>query len=606
MFKKILTVFIGSMAAIWISAGVMLVLFIMFIGAIMGDAGPKPVHKHSILHLDLSGTYNEYRQKPDIQDAIMNDGDQPKELDKVLEAIGLAADDPHIDCIFIDCAGSGMGYASRQELVEALADFKKSGKKIYAYGDNYTQGDYYVASTADRLVVNPVGMVDIHGIASNIPFFKTLLDRLGVTVQVMKVGRFKSAVEPFIATEPSEASRLQTRVYIDAIWNNISATIAANRGVKPDDVSMWADSLLMTADVQTLLDNKVVDEAKYRRQFEDELRALTEVDPGDDLRLVSASEYIDSDPHSRIAAVKRKLKEEFTNEGYFAVLYAVGDIVDQGNEGIVGGEMVSEITRLADDDDVKGLVMRVNSGGGSAFASEQIWEALQYFKSKGKPFYVSMGDYAASGGYYISCGADRIYCDENTLTGSIGIFGMIPCVQGLLTGHIGIDIADISTGPNANFPSITKPMTDEQKQAMQRYVERGYDLFTSRVAECRGMPQDSVFAIAEGRVWDGATALRIGLVDKMGGIDMAIADMAKALKMSADNYASFPQIELSPIEEIIMSASQSSPEMQQAMSAAVPRIEGLDETTARKALRTIKQMRDMGAVQARMETVTLY
>ena len=606
MFKKILSAFLGSMAAIWISAIVIFFLFIMMIGAVVGDSGTVKVSEHSILHLDLSGVIDEKFEKVNVQEVLMGGGEMPQHLDEYLEALDVAAGDPNIDGVFVDCGGSVMGYAAREELAAAIARFKKSGKWVYAYADSYTQGDYYVACGADKVVLNPVGMVDVHGVGSNIPFFKTLLDKLGVEVQVLKVGEFKSAVEPFILTEPSEPSRRQTEVYTGAIWNNIATTIAANRKVEKTVVDAWADSVMLTVGAEELLEARVVDELKYRRQAEEELRSRVGIDKTADLPLVTPADYLASDPRVRVPRKEDSAKNA-DNDGYFAVLYAVGDIVDAGKEGIVGPRMVSQIVDLADDAEVKGLVLRVNSGGGSAFASEQIWEALEYFKSTGKPFYVSMGDYAASGGYYISCGADEIYCDANTLTGSIGIFGVIPCVKELLNDKVGVNIATIGTGPNVSFPSMVEPMSPEQRRSMQGYIERGYKLFTSRVAESRKLPIDSVLTIAEGRVWAGNDALAIGLVDKIGGVDDAIAAMAAKLNMSADNYVSYPEVKMTAVEELVLNAAGAdmTAAVRDSYAEALPEIEGVDVATVARYMRMLRRVKEMGNIQARMETVSL-
>lgn len=627
MFKKVLAAFLGSLTAIWISAAIMLVLFFAVIGSLFSSEPANVVHEHSILHLDLSGAIDEYQTEMTLQGLVQADGQLPKRLDQYLEAVDVAAHDPYIDCIYLDCDNSMMGMAGRQELVEALQRFRKAGKKVFAYADLYSQGDYYVASVADSLMVNPSGLVDVHGISATIPFFKTALDKLGITVNVFKVGQFKSAVEPYLLTEPSEPSRLQTMQFIDALWDNMSATIAANRKVKPQQVTAWADSLIMTYDTKQLVAQKVVDRTLYRHQMEDLLRKVSSVDKGDDLRLVEPASYLDSDPRARAAKFENKVNDKLTGKGYFAVLYAVGDIVDSGNEGIVGPKMVSDILELADNEDVKGLVLRVNSPGGSAFASEQIWEALEYFKSKKKPFYVSMSDYAASGGYYISCGADRIYADANTITGSIGIFGMFPCIKGLLTDKLGVNVATIGNTPNAAFPSITQPITPAQSAAMQRHVEHGYDLFTSRVAAGRKMSQDSVKSIAQGRVYAGAQALKLGLVDKLGSVDMAIRDMAATLKMTPNNYTSLPDTQISPLLMLIAESGLSSANTSKAVSATSARttdlslagdlrslfsayysatsLPGVDTAALRAQLRLLLNMRRQGFVQARMESINI-
>ena len=607
MFKRILSSFIGSLAAMIVAGMLTAGIIIAIIIAALADSSEYQVDEHSILHINLSGPFDERQGAIDIQSVVMDGGQMPSHLDEYLSAIALAADDPNIDGIFIECSGSDLGYAGRQELVQALQQFKESGKWIHAYGDAYTQGDYYVASVADRVCLNPVGQVDVRGLESQTPFFKNALDKLGVDVQVVKVGQFKSAVEPFLLTEASEPSKLQTRVFMNAIWHNITKTIAANRQVTAADVNMWADSLLSTMPAQKLVDMKVVDQLCYRREFDSNLRKLTKLDgkdhADDDLRLVTPADYMTSNPQERIAKAG-KTKKHKKSDGYFAVYYAQGDIVDDGKDGIVGPTVVDDIIGLADDDDVKGLVLRVNSGGGSAFASEQIWEALQYFKSKDKPFYVSMGDYAASGGYYISCGADRIYADANTLTGSIGIFGMIPCIKGLLNDHLGVNISTVATNPDAaGLMSITQPMTEQQRVAMQRHIDEGYRLFTGRVAAGRSLPVDSVLSIAEGRVWSGTNALRIGLVDQLGGINDAIAAMASKLNMPADNYVSYPEMKLSAFESLLLNSAG---DVKAAMQPDIARqLDGMTPVQAQRHLWTLKRLTDRGRIQAAMEPLTL-
>jgi protease-4 len=593
MFKKILAAFVGSLAAIWVSMALLFVLSIVMLMMVVGASKTGAViDDNSILYIDLSGNINDRMQNRSVQDMIMGDTDAAQNLDEIMQAIDYAASDPDISGIYITCGGSNLGYASREELAAALATFKKSGKWIYAYSDGYTQSDYYVASIANKIYLNPVGSVDIQGLASNIPFFKNALDKLGVEMQIVKVGTFKSAVEPYILTEASEPSRMQTQVYLDAIWNNITGTIAENRNVTKSAINLWADSLYAIREAQTMVDVKAVSELKYRREVENILRKKIDIDNDDELPLVSPADYLAANTRP-----KRNADKQIKNNGHIAVLYAVGEISDDGNSGIIGNTMVDEIVELADKDEVKGLVLRVNSPGGSAFASEQIWEALQYFKSKKKPFYVSMGDYAASGGYYISCAADRIYADANTLTGSIGIFGMMPNVKGLLNDKIGVNFSTVETNANSNFPVYTQPMTEQQRAAMQRNVEDGYARFTQHVADGRGMQLAKVLSIAEGRVWDGQTALNIGLVDEIGGLNQAIAAMAKKLKTDKYNYITYPQVKQTALEQIIAQSGN--------LDASL-NIEGLDINEARQCLQMLKRVQSVkGGLQARMEDVII-
>ena len=449
MLKRFFISLLGSVAGFWLS------FFLLFfvIAAVAGAALAKSdnttgVEESSILYLNLTGDITERQQDQSLFEMLesMKDDNGPV-LSDMITAVRNAAQDSRIEGIYINAGGASMGVASRQELIEALLDFKKSDKWIIAYGNSYTQGDYLVASVADKIFLNPVGNVDLHGIAMQSPYFTGLLDKLGIKVQVVKVGTYKSAVEPYILTSMSEAARRQNSIYVDSIWDYYANTIGANREVEPATVSAWADSLTFAWTAEKALDNNLITATAYRRNVEDMLRELTDRDSDDDLPLVTPSEYVSA------------MKAVSADKDHIAVLYAVGDIVESGDGGIVGETLAPQIVKLADDDNINALVFRVNSGGGSAFASEQIWEALEYFKSTGKPFYVSMGDFAASGGYYISCGADRIFADATTLTGSIGVFGLIPDLSRLVTGKLGVTFSTLESSPNATIMSLTKPIT---------------------------------------------------------------------------------------------------------------------------------------------------
>ncbi len=583
MLKRFFISVLGTVAGFWITIILLFFVGTVTLGAIAGlSDSSTEIGKGSILHLDLSGSITERAQDQNLFEMLQTMHDNSPSLSDMITAVKHAANDNKIEGIYIDAAGSSMGVASRQELIEALTEFKQSGKWIYAYADNYTQGDYLIASVADKIFLNPVGNVDIRGIGMQIPFYTGLLDKLGIKVQVVKVGTYKSAVEPFILTSISEAARRQNSIYIDSIWGYYAETVSANREVTPAEVSAWADSLTFAWTADKDVDSRIVTETAYRRNVEEMLRKITDRQPEEDLRLVSPADYVAS------------LKAPSADDNHIAVLYAVGDIVESGEGGIVGDKMVPEIINLADDENVSGLILRVNSGGGSAFASEQIWEALEYFKSKDKPFYVSMGDYAASGGYYISCGADRIFADETTLTGSIGVFGLIPDFSGLATDKLGVTFSTVASSPNATFMSLTEPMTPDQTRSMQRYVEDTYEVFTSRVANGRNMSVDSVKAIAEGRVWVGATAIEIGLVDTLGSLSDAVAAMAHELDIPAEKTVCYPQIKNDIMEKLLEESSR------------MTEIQGLvlDRETL-KCLMTVKRLREMSPVQARMPEFTI-
>lgn len=573
---------LGTMAGLWLS--IIIFGFVLMVGLVASIAkaiGGNEVETPSegLLYLNLQGSIPERPAQLDIYDIINGNDFSTECLSDIVSAIRLAGKDKKIKAIYMNCNGASMGIASRYEVVEALKKFKKSGKKIYAYSDSYEQGDYYMASLADDVYLNPVGSLNVHGIGVQTVFFTGLLEKLGVEVQVVKVGSFKSAVEPFIRTSMSEPSKLQTSIYVNQIWNNMASEIAFARDVKKSDVDMWADSLSFTWAPEVYVDRKMVSELRYRSDVEATLRERLGIDKDKKLPLISPSAYM--------------MKKGTNDAGkkHIAVLYAVGDIVDSGKEGIVDDLLVPEIAKLAANDKVAGLVLRVNSGGGSAFASEQIWQALEKFKETGKPFYVSMGDYAASGGYYISCGADRIFADPTTLTGSIGIFGMIPNAHGLLTDKIGLAFETVASSPNSNFPNFTEPMSARQHAAMQTYVERGYDTFTSRVAEGRHIPQDSVKAIGGGRVWDGASALKIGLVDELGTLNDAVAALANSLDMDADKYVCYPSEE-DDWKKMVLGSLSSVEEYSEESFAEMARMR-----------RFAQYLMNMHPVQARMEYV---
>lgn len=578
--------FLGTVAGIFVSGFLISIgLFILTVMAIVSSAthSEYSVKDKSILYLDLSREIVEQPASLDIMAKLTNDGPSADVLYNIIDAIDAAADDDRIKGIFIDANGSSAGTAQRKAIIDALRRFKKSGKWIYSYGDYYSQGDYYIAaSTSDSLYINPLASVDIHGLGGRMMFFKNLLDKIGVEMQVVKVGTYKSAVEPFILTEPSAASIEQQQLYLGNLWKDIRASIAKGRKVSADSVNAWANSFSFTFDATQIIRKRIADASAYRHEFIDKLKELTDIDKDDDLRLVTPAQYITSKPHK-------------SHKTTIAVLYASGDITESGKDGIASDRLVPEILELAENDDIDGLILRVNSGGGSAFASEQIWEALGEFKEMtGKPFYVSMSDYAASGGYYISCGADKIYAEPVTITGSIGIFGLIPNIRGLVTDKLGVTTYPISTNPAGAQPDIFAPMTESQRAGMQSYVDRGYELFVKRVASGRKKTVDQIKAIAEGRVWDGREALRIGLVDKLGGLDTALADMARELGVESWSVERYPKTE----DDVLTALLMMSDRMEQ--SALERKLGDVAEI-----YRTIESIRQYQGVQARMQPVVI-
>ncbi len=536
MMKKFLLIVCGSFVGTTLALLVFMLMSIVFSIAMMsmGDSMGKStasVQKNSILHLKLEGEIAEREGGGDMSMMAMLQGNNTSSmgLNTLLAAIEKAKTDKKIEGIYIECEGASAAPATRLTLRNALKDFKQSGKWIYAYGnEGIGQGDYYLATVADSIFINPVGAVDVHGMASAIPYFKKVLDKVGVEMQVIRVGTFKSAVEPYMLEDMSEANKLQTEHYMGSIWHNMRDSMAADRKIDVARFDQLTDSILLCMEPDSLVKNKIVDGLCYPVEMEARLKALTKVKKDDDLRLVDPADYANT-------------VEESVSGDHIAVLYAVGEIVQQGSnnpmsdlDAIVGEKMVKQIKKLQDDKHVKGMVLRVNSPGGSAFASEQIWKALEDFKASGKPLAVSMGDYAASGGYYISSGAQRIFAEPTTITGSIGIFGIIPCYEELAENKIGVHMAVVKTNENADMGITTKKLTPSQKNALQRMINNGYDLFTKRCAQGRHVTQDSIKQIAEGRVWEGTTALKIGLVDELGNLQAAIDWVAKKANMKKD------------------------------------------------------------------------
>ncbi|MDE6353203.1 MAG: signal peptide peptidase SppA [Muribaculaceae bacterium] len=588
MLKNFFITLLATITGVWISVGLFFLLGLVFIGAIAASQDTKTtkIDRHSVLYLKLSGEITERRNLNSIIDGFSGQS-TGQSLYDIVSSVRAAATNKDIDGIFIEADGALAGTATRLEIIQALKYFKETSEKwIVAYGDSYTQGDYFLSSVADSIIVNPMGGIDIHGLASTTYFYKGLLDKLGVKMQILKVGTYKSAVEPFMLTDISEANREQQQLFLGQIWNDVTNVIADSRGVNQAEVNNWADNLILTDDAQSYIPAHIVSSVEYRHQAISLLKKLTDTDEDDDVNFITPEQYVES----------AKIPHTDKTSNNIAVLFAEGEIADAGREGIIGPKMVTQIEKLIDDDSNDGLIMRVNSPGGSAFASEQIWEALQRYKATGRPFYVSMGDYAASGGYYISCGADRIYAQPVTLTGSIGIFGMIPCIEGLLQDKLSVNQAVVATNRNANFISITQPLNEQQTAHMQKMINRGYEVFTSRCAAGRNMPIDSIKAIAEGRVWDGRTALSLGLVDRMGNLEDAIADMAQQLEFTSKyTVTTYPKQKYDFWEQL-----------QELQDAGLIRQYILKTSTDPTAeiLRTAEKVKDWSPVQARMiETV---
>lgn len=503
-------------------------------GMIATEGMSAPIKEKSILHLKLSGVLSE-RSENNPFSSLMGEKNESISLEDALLALKKGAKNDKIEGVYIESGAFGATPAMAQELRQALVEFKKSGKWIVSYGDSYGKMGYYLASVADSVLLNPEGNLDFAGMATEISFYKDVMEKLGVKMQVFKVGTYKSAVEPYISTEMSPANREQITSYLFSIWTNILKDVAKSRGLEVSALNSLADSLSMVSEASLGVKGGLVDALCYMDEVKTILREKCGLeDEDDDLVFASVTDVAKSE------TLDEKVDDQV------AVYYAYGEIVQSQSgfslnqsEQIVGEKVIEDLKNLREDDDVKAVVIRVNSPGGSAYASEQIWREVILLKEK-KPVVISMGGMAASGGYYISCAANRIFAEPTTLTGSIGIFGMIPDASELITEKIGVKFDVVKTNEMADLGSMGRPLNAAESAQLQKMIERGYDLFTRRVADGRGIAQDSIKLIAEGRVWTGEQGLKIGLVDELGNLDDAVAHAAKLAEMEKFRAVSYP------------------------------------------------------------------
>ena len=511
MFASTLGFFVGLMLA-----GVIAIVFM--IGMVAGlssnsQAVYTPKAENSVFKIAFEGDIRESAEENPFTNLLT--GREPDlSLRDLLKSIRHAKEQESVKGIYLDMGVFSGGTASLDAVRRALMDFKESGKFIVAYADNYTQGGYYLASVADKIYLNPQGILGLTGLSSRTMFYKGLLQKIGVEMMVFKVGTYKGAVEPFIADKLSDANREQITSYQNSIWGNITKGIAKSRNITVEDVNRFADEGAFFASPEKAVEYKLIDELKYRSEVEKYLIEQSG-QTGDKLKTVGLS---------NMKNVK-KTEREYRNK--IAIVYAEGEITQQiisspysGNFPCISEKINDDLRKLADNKDVKAVVLRINSPGGSAYTSEQIWKQVYELKKK-KPVVVSMGSVAASGGYYIASGASKIIAEPNTLTGSIGIFGMFPNTAGLFN-KLALTTDIVKTNRYADFGDPARPMTDDEKALIQGYIERGYDTFLTRCAEGRGVSKADIDSIGQGRVWTGEQALKIGLVDELGGIERAV------------------------------------------------------------------------------------
>jgi protease-4 len=516
----------------------LIILLFVIVGIIAGASGDKAdkVEPNSVLRIALNFTVNERTPNNPLSSLgfLGFDGEKAVGLKDILANIKKAKTDDNIKGIFLDESQMSAGEATVEEIRNALIDFKRSGKFIIAYSEVYSQSFYYLASVADKVYINPKGIIEFGGFASQVTFYKGALDKLGIEAQIIKVGTYKSAVEPYVLTKMSDANRLQVTSYINSLYDHFLTGISASRKINKDSLFNYANQLRIQ-EPEDALKYKLVDGLKYKDEILNELKDRTGISRKNDIKGVELADYTS-------AETKNELDDNGPSNSRIAVIYASGEIAGgEGNDNNIGSETISKaIRKVRLDKKVKGVVLRVNSPGGSSLASDVIWREVALTK-KVKPIIVSMGDVAASGGYYIACAADSIIAEPNTITGSIGIYAILPNLQKLFNDKLGVTFDGVKTGKYADLGDATRPLTPDERAILQKQVNRGYDDFTKAVANGRNKTQAYINSIGQGRVWTGEQALKIGLVDRLGNINDAIKSAAKMAGLKEYKLVSYPE-----------------------------------------------------------------
>lgn len=537
----------ASMLGIFLSAFIFIIIAIAIIGAAISVASTDKsveISDNSVMRIALNYPIKERTEKSPFNNVNFPALNSQKTigLDEILARIEAAKKDDKIKGIVLDMNSVGASFATLQEIRNALLTFKEAKKFIIAYSEGYSQKSYYLASTADKVYLNPEGAVDFRGLAAQLSFFKGTLEKLGIEAQVIKVGTYKSAVEPFILDKMSPANKEQVTSYLNSVYDYYLSNISTSRNIPVDSLRNIADSYVGRA-ANTALSSKLVDGLKYKDEVIDELKSKLGIDKKKKIKSVNIEEYSAGNAETNNTA-KDKI----------ALIYAVGEIVSgEGSNDEIGSEKISRSIRTArEDDKIKAVVFRVNSPGGSALASDVIWREVELTK-KVKPIIVSMGDVAASGGYYISCAADSIFAQPNTITGSIGVFGIIPNLQHFFNNKLGITFDEVKTGRYADLMTVSRPLTTDERDLIQQDVNRIYNTFTKKVSDGRNIAQTKVDSIGQGRVWTGAQALQIGLVDRLGSLSDAIKSAAKKAKLKEYKLVSYPAMK-DPLEALLGSS----------------------------------------------------
>ena len=546
-FKYVLATIVGIVAVTILGS----FLFMMIIGALISSAEKQVgVQNNSMLVIDAGRTVLDRAINDPFENLNIPGFESVKTigLDDVKKSLEKAVADERIKGVYLKLSSVGGGMASVEEIRNMLIKFKEEcDKPVYAYGDNIDQKAYYLATVADKIVIHPMGMLDFRGLGGEMMFYKNALDKFGVDIQVVRHGKFKAAVEPFLLDKMSDENREQTMVYMNSLWNHMLEGISATRNISVEQLNALADEVQTFKKGDELVANGLVDAAKYKDEMLNDLREITGIEENKGVPVVSVSDYAD-------VPVKNYTEKYSRNK--IAVIYAAGDIgisLSLSGDAIIGDDIGKTIRKVRQDSTYKAIVFRVNSPGGSVFDSEVIWREVK-LAAEEKTLVVSFGDYAASGGYYISCPADLIVSQPNTITGSIGVFGTIPNFGELLNDKIGITTDAVATNKNSDLLSVTRPMTEYERNLMQANVEQVYDTFVSHVAEGRHMTKEQVDEIGQGRVWSGENAKELGLVDEFGGLDIAIERAAEIAGLEEYRTVSLPELK-DPFSEIFQTGT---------------------------------------------------
>lgn len=574
--RNLLAAILGSLIAL----GIVFFMFMIFISLLSVEEGIT-VRSNSVLEIKTPYPIKDYTGTDD-SDPFMGLFSKEQGLDDILHAIALAKDDDKIKAISINSNYLMAGVAQTQALRRALEDFKESGKNVYAYGDFFAQKDYYLASVADSIFINPVGIMEFKGLAAEVLYFKDLQDKTGVKMEVVRHGKYKSAVEPFLSNEMSEENRSQIRELIGSIWNVVTGEISESRGLSLAEINNIADTL-GARKPEFAMANGLIDGILYYDQYEERLKAVSGTDADDDQNYITLTDYVQVTKGKKLKKGKDKI----------AVIFAQGEIFyGEGNQDVIGqGIVVRALKKAREDEKVKAIVLRVDSPGGSALAADIIWRELMLTKAK-KPLVISIGNVAASGGYYLAVAGDKIFAEPGSITGSIGVFGTIPNIKGL-ADKIGINAEQVGTNKNSVDYSVFEPMSDEFRAYLEEGIESTYQVFLDRVAQGRNMTTEEVDQLAQGRVWSGTDALEKGMIDELGGLEDAIDEAASMAELEEYGIKKYPRYK-SNFERLMEDVGGASTRVKESL---------IEKEIGSEAYEIIKEMRaaiNRKGIQARM------